>query len=329
MVCLPVLAGMVIVVLLITGGCEPTDPPRAAGQAGHNAPADSPASPLSDDLRIVSLSPAVTQMLIDLGLGQSIVAVGRFDPVAPAGAVEVGDLYSINYEALFATDPAHIFIQPQQNRIPGRLGALAQASGATLHAYRIDTVDDALAALAEGPALHGEPVGSALGMEEQARDLARSVRHQLDALRQATASDDLPSLLLLVGLNPMTAVGPGTFLDELIVSAGATNAAASYAIGWPVVDTEAVLAMQPDVIVLVSGTEGPSGPIAAPPALAGLGLEAVADGKIIRLADPAALLPSTAMPRIAGQLLRLIHPPASVESIHARLAHEHAPDHDH
>lgn len=320
---------LMIQCLLWCGGCKRADsPPDASGEAQSDQ-ATQATDALSDELRIVSLSPAITRMLIDLGVGEQIIAVGRFDPVAPAGADQVGDLYSINYEALFAAEPTHIFIQPQQNQIPRRLVSLADSSGVSLHAYRIDTVDDALAGLVDGPVLHGRPVGGALNMAEQARELAQRVRRKLNALRSATASTDPPNLLLLVGLNPMTAVGPGTFLDELIESAGAHNAAASYAIGWPVIDREAVLAMQPDVIVLVSGTQDESGPIEAPAALRGLGLESVAEGRIIRLADPAALLPSTAMPHIAEQLVSLIHPPARVETIQARLAHEHAPNDDH
>ena len=40
--------------------------------------------------RIVTLSPVVTQVLIELGLGDEIVAVGDLDPLAPAGVPSVG-----------------------------------------------------------------------------------------------------------------------------------------------------------------------------------------------------------------------------------------------
>ncbi len=54
---------------------------------------------------------------------------------------------------------------------------------------------------------------------------------------------------MLVGHQPIVAVGPGTFLDDLLKIAGAENIADASAQQWPQLSIEYIVAMRPEVII--------------------------------------------------------------------------------
>jgi iron complex transport system substrate-binding protein len=55
--------------------------------------------------------------------------------------------------------------------------------------------------------------------------------------------------LMLVGHEPLIAVGPGTFLDDLLKLSNADNIADSLGQQWPKLSIEYIIAMRPQVIL--------------------------------------------------------------------------------
>jgi len=55
--------------------------------------------------------------------------------------------------------------------------------------------------------------------------------------------------LMLVGHEPLIAVGPGTFLDDLLKLSNADNIADSIGQQWPKLSIEYIIAMKPQVIL--------------------------------------------------------------------------------
>jgi iron complex transport system substrate-binding protein len=266
-------------------------------------------------LRIVSLSPAITQMVQELGLGQEIVAVGAYDPAAPAGVPVVGDLFQLDYEKLIAVQPTHIFLQPGQQGVPPLLANLARRKGWTLCAYSIHRIDDALYALHDPAGPNPSAcVGEVLQVGPIARSVAGDLRRRLVALGRLLEKEPRPRVLLLVGLDPITAAGPDTFLGEMLEIAGGANVLAPGGNSYPVLDKERVLALAPESVVCVHSTEpgDDTGGRKTDP-LAGLDLPAARSRRIFHLRDRLALLPSTSMPRIAARLASLLHPERSLE----------------
>jgi iron complex transport system substrate-binding protein len=54
---------------------------------------------------------------------------------------------------------------------------------------------------------------------------------------------------MLLSLSPIVAIGPGTFLDELITLANGRNIAHTSATAYPLLSREEILRRQPDVII--------------------------------------------------------------------------------
>jgi len=280
--------------------------------------------------RIVSLAPSVTQMLLDLGLEREIVGAGAHDPVAPRGVRAVGDLFQIDFEALDALAPTHVFLQPGRSGVPPRLEALAVERGFVVAGYDIETVDDALDALAGAEVATGSAtpgVGATLGLDDAARRLATATRGALERLRTLGDGNPVDRVLVLVGIQPITAVGPGTFLDEIVTIAGGRNVLPRGATRYPVLDLERVVTLAPRVILIVHSTTGQMLDASTPPAriFAGLGIPAVESGRVHAVFDEVALLPSTSMPRVAGAIARALHPERAA-AVDAALAPRAEPD---
>jgi ABC-type Fe3+-hydroxamate transport system substrate-binding protein len=154
-------------------------------------------------------------------------------------------------------------------------------------------------------------LGSVLHREHEAIQLKYRMFTQLARLSALTANLDRPTVLLVIASQgTVMASGPGTVHDQLLGPAGGANAVADATVTAPEYGREMLLAVAPQVIVLLRPGDPPLEP--NDPRLdvfAGLDIPAVRDGRIVLLNDPLILLPSTTLPRIAADLAKAIHPP--------------------
>jgi ABC-type hemin transport system substrate-binding protein len=280
----------------------------ATGLIGCGAgeePSGGTEAPASEQ-RLVSLSPALTQMVVDLGAGDRLVGVGRFDPAAPEGLPVVGDLYEIDYEKLLSVAPTDLLMQPPADGVPEKLRDLAGQRGWRIHGYTIETIADVQRALAGA---EGRGIGEVVGKPARALALRRTIDAQLEQLLVLLAEQRSPRTLLLVGLNPITAAGPETFLSEMLTMASGQNVVEATGSRYPAYSKEKVLGLKPEVIVIFQpGGRGVAGEAPMPEVLADLDVPAVTHGRVHWIDDPMALIPSTTMPRVAGELAKRLHP---------------------
>lgn len=191
--------------------------------------------------RIVSLAPSVTETLYALGEGGSVVGVSQYCdyPAAAAKLPHVGSFLTPNVEAIAALRPT-LIIGPGISSNQREVRALA-AMG-----YPMMTVDDdTLDGIERSIALIGERTGK----QEAAAALLASIRARIAAIVNRLASVKPRTVVMLVGHQPMVAVGPGTFLDELLHLADANNIADATTESWPRLSLEYIIAIRPDVIL--------------------------------------------------------------------------------
>lgn len=276
-----------VLVLLAISGCEPEIPePDASAE-------------IEPGVRIVSLSPAASKILVDLGVGELVVGRHNYDRAVPAGVPPVGDQSAIDYETLLGLRPTHVVIQSDAGEPPARLTEIAASSGFEVMDVEVLSLFDVeIATLAlEMRFAPGAGLAQRLheALEERAEDRAAWGR-VLVAMQTSPTVDIL---------------GPGSAHHELIERLGYEPAAAE---GLPYMPTDAedVLAMDPGVIVLVMPRSpgAPSAPADWSPtaeqlgSLAGLGLGAVEAGRVVIVDDPLALVPSTSLIGVAAELER-------------------------
>jgi iron complex transport system substrate-binding protein len=92
------------------------------------------------------------------------------------------------------------------------------------------------------------------GVPERGTKLEAEIRARLEAVRRRTAGRPRRSLVFIVGRAPgalegLIAVGKGSYLNELIAMAGGVNALASNALPYAKLSLEAMIGLNPDVVV--------------------------------------------------------------------------------
>lgn len=209
----------------------------AAPAAGTPAPAPR---------RIVSTSRAITETLFALGLGERVVGVSQFCtyPKEAAARPKVGTFMKPDPEAIARLSPDLVFVHDGIDSLEGRLTALGLRTVVVDRGSRLAGVYSIV-----------ETIGTAANVPERATALIAELRAGIARLRHAAAGKPRPRVLLIVGRRPGTltdivAVGPASYLGELLEVAGGTNV--FDAPGFPAysrISLETVIRQRPDVIV--------------------------------------------------------------------------------
>lgn len=270
--------------------------------------------------RAVSLSPALTQIMLDLELADAVVGVGRDDPLAGAECGEVvgGGLRSIDREKLVAVRPTAIFVQSEAGKLPTGLTEMAGRRGWSVHGYRIETIGDIRGAIADGS---GRGIGELMGVPVRALELRNRFDRRLEAVATATRDTEAKRVLLVVEGGPggqVMACGVNTFLDQLLPRANAYNAldglgedGAEPMGGYPMLDLETVLERAGDLVVVISTKPATAEGEPAGDLIRKLSARAGDAFEVRVLRDEKALLPTTTLPRVAAKLAKVIHPGAA------------------
>ncbi len=194
--------------------------------------------------RIVSTAPSFTETMFAIGAGNRVVGVSnhcRF-PSGVEKLPKVGTYLHPNIEAIVRLKPDLVLVHKEQPQVAAQLQRLGIVTLGLTNTGLEDTFSSA------------RSIGAALGMSVEAAKLERSIRARLETLRKATENQPKRSLLFIVGRTPgrlegLVAVGKGSFLNELIAIAGGRNALADSLVTYPRISTEAVVRIDPDVIV--------------------------------------------------------------------------------
>jgi len=185
------------------------------------------------------MTPALTEILFALGLGESVVGVTDYCDYPPEAArrARIGGYVNPSVETILSLQPDLALVSPG----PGnREAALAvQRAGVRLEVIPAETLSETYLAI--------ERVAVACGVEQKGRDLAANVRSRIDAA--ADRVRQLPGVraLFCVQIDPLIAVGRGTLPGELLELAGGVNVIE--ASRYPQIGVETVLAAAPQVIL--------------------------------------------------------------------------------
>ena len=257
-----------------------------------------------DSPRVASLSPAISRALVDLGLEDRIVGRSAFcdflDPAVPI----VGDLQSANYERLMELRPTHVLVQAPASGIDRELAALAERNGWSLGQWSgLDSIEDIVRLVRALPGTLYEA-----GSEERAVVTARSealLEEMVGALSSGSGETWRGSTLLVHRLEPIGVFGRETYLDDILLRLGGRNAVDAR--GWAELTLEDVARANPGAIIVIrpGAGEGLSA-VDAAGALARLEIDAVREGRIAVMRHGEALLPSTSVIGVAGEMRALL-----------------------
>jgi len=203
-------------------------------------------------MRIVSLAPSVTETLFALGAGSEVVGVSQYCDYPPAAnrLPRVGSFLMPNLEEIIALRPTLIIGL-------GLSSDLRQIHALRAIGYPVLLVSDDSLAQIEDSIIR---VGREIGRDRDANALVARLGAQVAAVRDRVKDEPLVRVLMVVGHQPMVAVGEGTFLSELLTIARGDNIASASGGQWPQLSLEYIIAMRPDVILDGSMGTDPASP---------------------------------------------------------------------
>jgi len=215
-----------------------------AGVAACDAAAPPPASTRTAPLRIVSLAPSLTHILIALDAGDRIVGADRYslelDAMAGHRAASLGGVFAPDLERTVELAPELVLVVTTREQ-QAFLKALA-VRGIRVEALpELHTLEDVLSSFAR--------VGAWLGLEPEGVALRARVRGELDAVARSVDSLGAPSVAFVVERDPLYVVGGGSFVNDLIETAGGRNVFAELERPYQPVSLEALAERSPDVLL--------------------------------------------------------------------------------
>ena len=194
--------------------------------------------------RIVSLVPAVTEMLFAIGAGPQVVAVSNYDVEPPEvrSLPTVGALIDPDTERIIALRPDLVITYGSQADLKAQLTAVS----IPFFDYRHGGLDHIMVTMRE--------LGARTGHVEQAEVRARALRASIDAVKARVAGKPRPRTLLVFGREPgslrniYASAGRG-FLHDMLVAAGGDDVLKDIDKESAQISTETILARRPEVIL--------------------------------------------------------------------------------
>ena len=194
--------------------------------------------------RIVSLIPAVTEMLFAIGDGQRIVGVTNYDhhPPEVSRLVRVGGLLDPDVERILSLRPDLVVLYNTQVELKQRL----DRAGIDYYSYEHRALPDITTTL--------RTIGARIGSAARANAAAAGMEGAIAAIRKSVIGLPRPRTLLVFerdrsSLRNVYASGGYGFLHDMLEAAGGANVFADVMRQSVEVSTEMMLARKPDVVI--------------------------------------------------------------------------------
>lgn len=255
--------------------------------------------------KVISLAPSNTELLFAVGAGNQVIARDEMSdyPAQVAALPAVGSFDKYNLEQIVALKPDLVLLAEINN--VELVKKLEELGLVVYYLNNPKTLDDLY--------INIGIVAGLTGHQTESTALVETLKQRVAAVDEKikTASTHPTILYELDSTDPAHpyTVGPGTFVDQLLVRAGGTNmvTAAGITDQYPQVSIEQVVTTDPDMIILGDSMWGVT--------IESVGqrpgwekLKAVASGQVYPFDDNTVSRPGPRMVDGLEALARLIHP---------------------
>ena len=193
--------------------------------------------------RVISLTPANTEILFALGAGGRVV--GRTDyctyPPEAAEIESIGNYWTPNAELIISKDPDVVFAEYMEDSVRQQI----EAAGASVFLYSANSIEET----EEQILLMGE----ILNLGDEAKALTDSMETELQEVQDAVSNVAEPKSLFL-DLGDYYSAGPGSLLDDVLNRINVVNIAAEGGSAWPQMSLEVIVEKNPDIYLSMRPT---------------------------------------------------------------------------
>ena len=198
--------------------------------------------------RVIALIPSLTEIVYALGRGDLLVGATQFADQPPAAAKlpRVGSYLHLDIERIVALRPDLCLASRDGN--PDYAIRRILELGIPVFALDPRTLNE----ISNSVTLLGE----LLDARPQAAAIAREMAAKMDAVAaRVKKAPSRPKVFFQIDASPLFSAGQGTFIDQLITSAGGRNLAGDRT-GYPRYSWEDILALRPEVVIIASMAGG-------------------------------------------------------------------------
>lgn len=193
--------------------------------------------------RVISLTPADTEILFAIGAGDRVK--GRTDfcnyPEEAALAVSVGTSTTPNIEMILSAEPQIVL----SDRMDDGVKAQLEAAGIKVALFSANSIKDTQSAILQ--------IGQIMNQNETASQVVDAMAADLEEIWKTAARVEEPRSVFL-DLGDGCSAGPGSLMDDMLNQIGAVNVAADAGIPWPQLSVEAIIEKNPDVCLFMRRT---------------------------------------------------------------------------
>jgi iron complex transport system substrate-binding protein len=259
--------------------------------------------------RIISLVPAVTEMLYAMGAGSRVVGVSSYDTYPPEvkKLPGVGALLDPNVERILSLKPDLVVVYGSQEDLKQQLGR----AGIGIFDYRHAGLADVTTTI--------RALARRIGDEPKGNALADRIERGLAGIRKRVDGRSRPRTLLVFGrerlaLRGVYASGGVGFLNDMLDVAGGINVFADVKLQAVQASTEQILAQRPDVILETRAANSafPSGDRQSELHVwsAVSAVPAVRNNRVLFLFDDRIVIPGPRVVEGTDVMARALHPDA-------------------
>jgi iron complex transport system substrate-binding protein len=257
--------------------------------------------------RIISLIPAVTEMLFAVGAGPQVVAVSSFDRYPPevSKLQHVGALLDPDVERILSLRPDLVVVYASQADLRQQL----ERAKIPVFVYSHAGLADVTTTL--------QQIGERAGHGQEAAEVARAIHARIDGVRKRVAGRARPRTVVVFDREPLAlrgiyASGGVGFIHDMVNAAGGENVFADIRQQAVQATTELILTRRPDVILEVRGDPIAADIKAKEIAVWGAlsSLPAVRDSRVYFLDRQQTVVPGPRVAEGAELIARTLHPDA-------------------
>lgn len=199
---------------------------------------------LESNEKIVALSPSINEIVFALGEGEKVVGNTTYCtyPQEAINITKVGGYFSPSLEKILALDPTIVIMQQNNYALAQKL----QQLGVKTQVVKIDTLENIKTSILQ--------IGKTLNKELKAKEILENINSELEKLKGITTNK---RILFVMGHNTSLAsrifvAGQNLYFDDIINESGNTNALQSQRKGQPILNTENIIACNPDIVILLA-----------------------------------------------------------------------------
>jgi len=198
--------------------------------------------------RVISCTPALTEILFALKLDREIIGVTTNCNYPPAALKKekIGG-FMINLEKVASLKPDLVAAQADAQK--KEIDKLA-AHGLPVWSKNLRTAKEIFTAIDE--------LGKVTGRTAEAKALLKGIYKEVAGTRAQVkrSGRSRQKVVLIVGIDPLIVVGGGNFINDLLGWAGADNIAGASAAAYPQFSHEKLIKEDPDAIIIPQGLVG-------------------------------------------------------------------------